>query len=406
MERKKPKWWQRLLMIVISPLVFLFLIEGVIRLAGVNTDLARNKNFDIGVPIWLLTDPNWVRNELDRLKAPKGVKAVDVAWLANFEEARYIQYKLKPNLDLKAVNPFNDIEVRKNTTFRIMSNKEGFRTRQFAPKKEGVLRIVSLGDSSTFGWGVDPEYTYQSLLERKLAQSRGGAVEVFNLGISGHTTRHGLGVLHHYAWELKPDLLLVSFGGNDARFMLQPIDQMLAADETFIGGVRWTLLKFKTFKLLRRWMLSASDPFKSLAKSPEVKRSLVLAVPLEGYKANLKTMIAEARRRGVAVVLIGVCSPDTYLNGMAEVAQSENVPFVDVKQLFQDHIAALKEGRLYKEEIDYYRNIYGDEEMAGNSWMYVTTDGCHPNRAGTNLVADALVPAVEKALASRPAAAK
>jgi len=44
--------------------------------------------------------------------------------------------------------------------------------------------------------------------------------------------------------------------------------------------------------------------------------------------------------------------------------------------------------------------------MAGNSWMYVTTDGCHPNRAGTNLVADALVPAVEKALASRPAAAK
>jgi lysophospholipase L1-like esterase len=91
---------------------------------------------------------------------------------------------------------------------------------------------------------------------------------------------------------------------------------------------------------------------------------------------------------------------------MREVAQSENVPFVDVRQLFQDNIAALKEGRLYKEEIDYYRNIYGNEEMAGNSWMYVTTDGCHPNRAGTNLVADALVPAVEKALASRPAAAK
>jgi lysophospholipase L1-like esterase len=406
MERKKSKWWQRLLMIVISPLVFLFLIEGVIRLAGVKTDLARNKNFDIGVPIWLLTDPNWVRNELDRLKAPKGVKAVDVAWLANFEEARYIQYKLKPNLDLKAVNPFNDIEVRKNTTFRITSNKEGFRTRQFAPKKEGVLRIVSLGDSSTFGWGVDPEYTYQSLLERRLARSRGGAVEVFNLGISGHTTRHGLGVLHHYAWELKPDLLLISFGGNDARFMLQPIDQMLAADETFIGNLRWTLFHLKTFKLLRKMTFSLYDPFKSIAEPDRIKQRLVPAVPLEGYKANLKTIISEARAKGISLVFIGVCSPDTYLNSMREVAQSENVPFVDVRQLFQDNIAALKEGRLYKEEIDYYRNIYGNEEMAGNSWMYVTTDGCHPNRAGTNLVADALVPAVEKALASRPAAAK
>jgi hypothetical protein len=84
MERKKPKWWQRLLMIVISPLAFLFLIEGIIRLAGVNTDLARNKNFDIGVPVWLLSDPNWVRNEMSRLKRPRGVKAADVAWLSNF----------------------------------------------------------------------------------------------------------------------------------------------------------------------------------------------------------------------------------------------------------------------------------------------------------------------------------
>jgi lysophospholipase L1-like esterase len=406
MEGKKLKLGQRLLMIVISTLVFLALIEAVVRLAGVNTDLARNKNFEIGIPVWLLSDPNWVINEASRLKAPRGVKAVDVAWLANFEEARYIQYKAKPSLDLKAVNSFNDIEVRKNATFRITTNKDGFRTHPFVPKKDGVLRIVSLGDSSTFGWGVDNEYTYQSLLERKLALSRGGAVEVFNLGIPGHTTRHGLGILHHYAWDLKPDVLLVSFGGNDARFMLQTIDQVLAADDTLLGGVRWTLFKLKTFKLLRRLVLSASDPFKAPAKSPEKKPTLVPAVSIEGYKANLKAMIAEAHRRGVAVVLIGVCSTDTYLGAMAEVAQSENVPFVDAKKLFQDSIAALKEGRLYKEEVDFYRNIYGDEAMAGSSWMYVTTDGCHPNRAGTNLIADALAPAVEKALATRPAVAK
>jgi lysophospholipase L1-like esterase len=44
--------------------------------------------------------------------------------------------------------------------------------------------------------------------------------------------------------------------------------------------------------------------------------------------------------------------------------------------------------------------------MAANTWMYVTTDGCHPNRAGHSLIADALDKAVEKALASWPAAAK
>jgi len=143
---KKAKWWQKILVAVVSPLVLILLVEGVIRIFGINTDLARNKNFDIALPVWLLADSNWVRNEYDRLQEPKGVKAADVAWFAHFEEARYIQYKLKPRVDVQAINPFNDIEVQKNVTFRITSNKAGFRTREFTRKKAGTFRIVTLGD--------------------------------------------------------------------------------------------------------------------------------------------------------------------------------------------------------------------------------------------------------------------
>lgn len=403
MKKKKSTWRQRLAMIVISPLVFLLLAEVALRVAGVKTDLARNKNFEIAVPIWLLSDSNWVRSEYDRLKAPRRVKTSDVAWLANFEEARFIGCKLKADLDIRVVNPFNDIEVQKNVTFRLTSNADGFRTKPFARKKPGTLRIVTVGDSSTFGWGVDPEYTWQNGLEKRLARTRGPAVEVLNLGMSGHSSRHGLGILRHYAFDLQPDLLVISYGSNDARFVLRPADAVLAVDDTFLGGARWTLMKFRTFQLLRKVIFSAYDPFKKAVPKDggAPAQPMVPTVSPEGYRANLKTMIAEARAKGIAVVFLSVCNSDSYLRIMREVGQAENVPFVDAKKLFQDDLPALKAGTLYPHEFAYHKGIYGEEAMGKFWWLYVTTDGCHPNRAGTSIIADALQAAVEQALARR-----
>ncbi len=393
-KTQKATWLQKLLLAVASPLVALLLAEGVIRAAGVNTDLARNKNFDIAVPVWLLADANWVRNQHDRLQQPKGVKAADVAWFANFEEARYIQYKLKPRIDVQAVNPFNEIDVRKNITFRITSNGHGFRTREFSRKRPGTFRIVTLGDSSTFGWGVDTEHTWQSLLEKRLARDIHG-VEVLNLGLSGFTTRHGLGVLRHYALELEPDLLILSFGANDGRYVLRPADAVLGADDTALAGLRWALLKWKAVQLIRSGLFSVYDPFQSIvppAGQPRASRSP--SVPLEQFRENLRTMIAEARKIGAAAVLMSLCSHDAYADATREVAGCENLPYVDGKDLFEQSLPRIKAGAVYPQEAAHVRLTYGDDELARSEWLHVTSDGCHPNRVGTSLIADALAQAV------------
>ena len=80
------------------------------------------------------------------------------------------QYTLKPGISVQANNPFNDIELAKGVTFRLQSNSSGFRAKDFHAKTAGVTRIVTLGDSSTFGWGVDSYYTYQALLEPRLRE--------------------------------------------------------------------------------------------------------------------------------------------------------------------------------------------------------------------------------------------
>jgi len=398
--KTKPKWWQKLLLAVASPIVFLLLVELVLRVFDVNTDLARNKNFQISLPVWLLADTNWVRNEYDRLQTPQGVRAEDVAWFSNLEEARYIQYKLKPRIDVPAVDPFTPVPAARSIPFRIVSNSDGFRTREFVPKPKGAFRIVTLGDSSTFGWGLDPEFTWQALLENRLGSILGGKVEVLNLGMSGFTTRHGLGVLRHYALGLDPDLIILSFGANDARYVLRPADAVLSPDDTFLGSLRWTLLRLRSVQLLRRWIFSIYDPFNRVT-TPEGQpvRGRVQSVPVETYSKNLGTMIETARGRGATAVLLSLCAPDDYTEAMRVLADSAGLPFVDGKRLFNDSVEGIKSGSVYPQETAYERSVFGEKALAENRWLYVTSDGCHPNRVGANIVADALAAAVEKAIA-------
>ena len=386
--------WQRLTLILSAPVVFLLISDITIRVSGIETDVARNENFDIGVPVWLLGDENCVDIQRVRLEEPRGVRAEDVGWLSHFEEARYIQYKLKPNIDVHASNPFNRMELRKGKTFRLVSNSRGFRTRELDPKPLGVTRIVTIGDSSTFGWGVEPEYTFQHLLEDRF--DRGGsetAIEVLNLGISGHTSRHGLGLFEHYVRDLEPDVLIMSYGANDARRVLQSADDTLDRDDTWRGTARDILYRLETFRLLRRLILAVYDPFdasQARADSEGEARDLIYAVDRDTYIDNLRSLVGRTRELGAQPVLVGVCIPPAYLRGMQYVADTERVPLVDALELFRSKMDDLRAHRLYADEVRFYEELYGVEEMAKRPEFHVTTDGCHPGRAGHNLIADAL----------------
>jgi lysophospholipase L1-like esterase len=327
------------------------------------------------------------------------VRAEDVAWLQHFEEARFIEYKMKPGVDVQAVNPFNEWEVAAGRTFRLASNSQGFRDREFEPKAQTKVRIVSLGDSSTFGWGVDPEYTYQRLLEKRLNASGRERYEVLNLGMSGHTSLHGVRMFEHYGRALGPDLLIIGFGANDARYSPQPTAVYLARDDGALGAVKFTLLRFQTFKLTRRVMFSVFDPFipAASARKGGERPPLVRAVTEADYKANLKRMIAAGREAGAPSILLALCAAEEYTALMKQVADEEQVPMVDGGRIFSDRVFDVRDGRVYPEERAYYVPTYGEENMRQNLRFNVTTDGCHPNRVGHSLVADALVDAVARA---------
>jgi lysophospholipase L1-like esterase len=105
-----------------------------------------------------------------------------------------------------------------NVAVRI--NARGLRDREFSLEKApGVTRILVLGDSQTFGWGVEAEQTYPKLVERQLAETNGaaggGRVEAINAAVPGTGTAHQLYFLETEGWEYHPDLVIVGFFFND-----------------------------------------------------------------------------------------------------------------------------------------------------------------------------------------------
>jgi lysophospholipase L1-like esterase len=91
-------------------------------------------------------------------------------------------------------------------------NADGFRDRRYAKRASADhFRILVLGDSLTFGYGVALDETYPKRMEAELA----GAAEVLNFGVGGYNPYNEAALFADVGVGYEPDLVLVQFCGND-----------------------------------------------------------------------------------------------------------------------------------------------------------------------------------------------
>jgi len=108
-------------------------------------------------------------------------------------------------------------------------------------------RILAVGDSLFAGYGLNPGESYPAKLEVAL-RARGINARITNAGVSGDTSAAGAQRLGFVldSQSVKPDLVLIEFGGNDILRALPPqqtrvnIDAMLA--ETHRRGLNVLLM--------------------------------------------------------------------------------------------------------------------------------------------------------------------
>ncbi len=129
-----------------------------------------------------------------------------------FETSPLLPYTIKKNVD-----QFFHIAYTREFTHHASTNSHGIRGKEFTDEKPAdTYRILFLGDSITFGWGVEDEDAYPAVVEKYLSQAlkkdKYQRVEVVN---AGFTDGNSPDTYYLYYKEIgasyHPDLVIANF---------------------------------------------------------------------------------------------------------------------------------------------------------------------------------------------------
>lgn len=195
---------------------------------------------EIGFRAWAYRQDG--RRQEAALKRPSRLRPGDPASLGDLVRASRnadIVYELRPGLDVSFLGR------------PVSTSAAGFRDRDYAVEKPpGVARIVGLGDSVMFGWGVGDGEDYLALLEARLEKEALGArFEVLNTAVPGYNGVMELATLKEKGLRYRPDLVIVGFCGNDMGLpnFLQERNDYFSVQRSFLAD-------------FVRGRLSAADP--------------------------------------------------------------------------------------------------------------------------------------------------
>jgi len=268
-------------------------------------------------------------------------------------------------------------------------NSSGFRGPEIEKEKKG-FRVLALGNSCTFGWGVEHEHTWvrqlDKILDNRLSNDN---YEVINAGVPGYSSHQGKIAFAKKLVDIKPDMVLIMFGWNDhwaAGKNISDIEQQMPSPA--IIALQNIFSKMKLYQFMRKMILSVSEKqeFVSLGEQKGKRR-----VSQQEYYLNLAGIALLARQNGAQPVFLipPIADSKNYFNGsmtqlhlihlayqttMRRVAQMEHVPLVDLQQ-----------------EFERYGNLFTDARG----------DPTHFNEKGHRVTAEAIARQILSNLASR-----
>lgn len=250
--------------------------------------------------------------------------------------------------------------LRGQPTWEVRLNSEGFRDEELPDEKDpGVLRVVCIGDSWTFGANVGPRDSFPRQLEARLRQALPSRrVEVLNLGVLGYSSHQGLRLLRERVLSLEPDFVTIGFAMNDSSMPgYRDTDLAGMLEAPSLGDRVGELLEHVEWIRLLRYAVKRaswrpSSPGKRLAAAQQAPVGAVdfeahsawTRVPPPLYEENLRTMIELVRSTGAEPLLVynefELDSP--YRETLRRLSRNHDVPLVDSSELIASERARLE----------------------------------------------------------------
>ena len=255
-------------------------------------------------------------------------------------------------------------------------------------KEEGVFRILSLGDSHAFGWGVAMEETYAAQLEEMLEKEAGGEFEVLNMGVPGYNTVQEVQAFVRLAGELSPDMVLINYVNNDMdlpNFLGSRPNLLTPRKSYLLELVRRRVAIIRGSRLFPAGLSRVEPDTKSKRYRMPEDRIPERFRPLYGWE-NMKEAYRElgrlARERGIPyVVLFNMDDYSFRLAGKTPTVLPRNVR----------EVAALcgEEGYLVVDPQDRVA-AYLEENGLGTQAVWITPKDSHTNVLRHRFVAEEL----------------
>lgn len=235
--------------------------------------------------------------------------------VAEYDER--LGYRLKRNFSIRGQEKINAL---------------GFRGPECAVTKDpDTIRMVAVGGSTTYGFGVKDEETYPYQLQKKIGQIyqhiKYKKLEIINAGVSGYHSYHHI-LRFPELLALKPDVILLHVGWNDFGVALIQGDSyfpnsLQGSGTLFLPTKENLLMKmvkgsthyFASLHILKQaytnmlWRKSyqailnktvPSDNLSLVKKSWDPPYKLIL----ENFKKNLETLIQLTKDSNIKLIMV------------------------------------------------------------------------------------------------------
>ncbi len=268
-----------------------------------------------------------------------------------------LAYELVPKLDQQSLG------------VHVVTNSLGMRDHEpLANDTPGLVRILALGDSVTFGYRVEAAQSFCKLLEQNLIASPPLAdrkFEVLDTGVSGYSSRDEIAAFEGKWLALKPKLVLLDYILNDPEIEpMQPLQRYFVAPHWWQHShlLRWVVQHFDGRKVQS---LGGGDYFRYLHAPSEPSWKSV-----EAAFARLAEL-ARANDFRVALVIFPMLSPKPW----SEYAYREQ------------HAQVAREGAKNGFVV---LDLLPRFEKEDPESLLIVKDDMHPNPKGHTIIADEL----------------
>jgi lysophospholipase L1-like esterase len=238
----------------------------------------------------------------------------------------------------KKVQPVNPQPLGRAPTWTAEINSEGFRgAERTAVSGPPPLRILCVGDSVTFGFGVDQHDTWPEQLARRLERNHPGrAFEVINAGVSGWSWLQGLRFVAMRGLDLDPDVVVIGHGSNDQFFAARITDEerllsLGGAFERALRRIASRLVDTNLYQLFGREPERSPSEYSPQCAEQVAERGFCRRVSLPQIEAAIEKLSQLVRGAGAELLVVNtdfLATPAVTASRSA--AERLAIPFEDL----------------------------------------------------------------------------